>query len=52
MDQKKFLTAIRYDALPFIIDLLHDKIRTLVKVSQPKTFNELRQVVRKLEKEH
>ena len=39
-------------ALPNIIDLLHDKIRPLVKVAQPSTFEELREIVRQLEEEH
>ena len=39
-------------ALPNIIDLLHDKIRPLVKVAQPSTFKELREIVRQLKEEH
>lgn len=40
------------EALPYIIDLLGDKIRHLVNVAQPKTFNDLRSIIRKLEEEH
>lgn len=39
-------------AIHDIIELLHDKIRPLVKVSQPKTFDDLRTVVNLLEEEH
>lgn len=41
-----------FDAsVPYITELLHDKIRSLVKVAQPKTFEELRQIVTKLDEE-
>lgn len=35
----------------YIIELLHDKIRSLVKVAQPKTFDDLREIVTKLDEE-
>ncbi|MGP1914843.1 MAG: hypothetical protein ACTS7D_01480 [Candidatus Hodgkinia cicadicola] len=39
------------EAVPFIIELLNDKIRLLVKVSHPKTFEDLREIIRQLEDE-
>lgn len=39
-------------ALPYIVDLLNDKIRPLVRVANPKTFDELREVIRGLEEEY
>lgn len=39
------------DSVPYIIELLHDKVRSLVKVAQPKTFDDLRQLVGKLDEE-
>jgi hypothetical protein len=39
------------EAVTYIIELLHDKIRSLVKVSKPKTFVELREIVRCLEED-
>ena len=39
-------------SLPYIIELLNDKIRPLVRVANPKTFNELREVIRQLEEEY
>ncbi len=37
--------------VPFIIKLLNDKIRSLVKVSCPKTFEDLRDIIRRLEED-
>src|SRR5436190_6650736 len=39
-------------ALPNIIELLNDKIRPLVRVANPGSFKELREVIRKLEEEY
>ncbi|KAK9496416.1 hypothetical protein O3M35_013290 [Rhynocoris fuscipes] len=39
-------------ALPYIIELLNDKIRPLVKVAKPDSFEALREVIRQLEEEH
>lgn len=40
------------EAVHHIIETLGDKIRPLVKVAAPKSFTELREVVRQLEEEH
>ncbi len=39
------------DSVPYILELLHDKFRSLVKVAQPKTFEELRGIVGTLDEE-
>ena len=39
-------------SVPFIIELLQDKIRSLVKVSYSKTFEELWEIIKKLEEDH
>ncbi|XP_054280442.1 uncharacterized protein LOC128998359 [Macrosteles quadrilineatus] len=39
------------ESVTYIIELLHDKIRSLVKVAQPKSFDELRSIVAKLDEE-
>ncbi|MGP1956922.1 MAG: hypothetical protein ACTS8H_04455 [Arsenophonus sp. NC-PE1-MAG3] len=40
------------EVVPFIIKLLNDKIRLLVKVSRPKTFEDLRKIIRQLEEDN
>ena len=40
------------ESVPFIIELLQDKVRSLVKVSHPKTFEELWDVIRQLQEDH
>lgn len=38
--------------LPYIIDVLNDKVRPLVKVIQPESSEELGEVVQHLDEEH